>query len=233
MSPKELKRSYGEEYPAAVVSNGLRMPLVKERHFSRSYSAVEEKKGMEISRFMDGSASMTLEQLQSGWTSWGEDERVDFCNSCCWLHKQSDYPEILRFIVQHGSPRVWPAIAMLVAVHLPQDEAFDFLHRTLISSEAGKGSNFIQGIGLTKHPNAESTLRRHLQSVWANSNLWDDDDFLNWVTYDAMNCILYVIELGAPTSDFEDQVRQLSQHRCRGNRESSVQRLSKHYSWLK
>jgi len=39
--------------------------------------------------------------------------------------------------------------------------------------------------------------------------------------------------LGAPASDFAEQVRKLSEHVCSGNRKSCRKFLSKHYSWLK
>lgn len=232
MNLEELKRRYGEEYPAAVIIDGSRMPLAKERRFSRSYRSVEQKTGADISRFMDGSASITIAQLQNQWATYSGDERMDFCNSCCWLHEQSDFPEMLRFIMQHGSPGEWSAVAMPVAVHLPQDESFDILLRALSSSEIGKCSNLTQAIALTKHPNAETTVRNHLEVVWTHKALWKDDKFVNWVAYDAITCIQHLIELGAPSSDFEEQVRQLSQHQCAGNRKSCT-RLFAFYSWLK
>jgi hypothetical protein len=231
MSLEELKQQYGAEYPAAIVIKGIRMPLKKERRFSRSYHSAEHKMGGEVSRFMDDSASITLVQLQSEWPAWTEDERMDFCNSCDWLRLQPDFPEMLRFVMQHGSSRQWPGVAMSVAYHLPQEESFDILLRALGSLDIGKCSNITQAIALTKHPNAESTLRNHLEVVWAHKAIWEDDEFLNWVAYDAMSCIQHLIELGASSSTFEEQVRQLSQHQCARNRQSCA-RLSAHYPWL-
>src|SRR5712671_456019 len=105
--------------------DGIRLPLRRERRFSRSYHSDEKKMGSEISRFMDGSASITASELRREWTSWTEETRMDFSQSCSWLHEQPDFPEMLRFIMQHGDPDHWSGIALNVASQLPRDEAFD------------------------------------------------------------------------------------------------------------
>jgi hypothetical protein len=76
-------------------------------------------------------------------------------------------------------------------------------------------------------------LRAHLAALWSHPALWDHDDFINWVGFDATTCIAHLVELGAPSSDFTEQVRRLSEHVCSGNRDSCRNFLSKHYSWLK
>lgn len=101
MNLDDLKRECGEEYPAAVTMDGIRMPLSRESRFSRSYDSGEHKMGTVISRFMDSSASITALELQQEWNNWGEDLRSDFCESCVWLRGQSDFPEMLRFIMEH------------------------------------------------------------------------------------------------------------------------------------
>ena len=233
MYAKQLKRFYGKEYPAAVVVDRVRLPLQKERRFSRSYYLAKRRMGSEVSRFMDGTASITLTQFQAEWPTWTEGERLDFCENCCWLSGQSDFPDMLRFIVKHGCHDDWSAIALPIASDLPRDEAFKTLLGMLRKAKAGKASNLAQGIAQTKHPKAERTLRKHLQSIWAHKSLWGDDKFINWVAFDATTCIAHLIEIGASPSDFQDQVRQLSQHVCCGNRNSCRNFLSKHYSWLK
>jgi hypothetical protein len=99
----ELKRIYGEEYPAAVVHNGIRLPLHRERRFSRSYGSDEHKIWCQVSRFMDGSASITASELQREWHTWDDYERIDFCQECCWLHEQPDFADMIRFIMQFFS----------------------------------------------------------------------------------------------------------------------------------
>lgn len=233
MKISDLKKQYGDEYPAAIVVDGRRMPMHKERRFSRSYRSHEQKTGSEISRFMDGSASISASELQMEWPSWEDDIRTDFCQSSCWLHEQADFPEMLRFIMQHGSPRDWSGIALSVASYLPQEEAFDILARALRSTDIGQAANIAQAIAHTKHADAEATLRKHLEAVWAHPALWDNADFVNWVGFDATTCIAHLIDVGAPPSDFTEKVSRLSEHVCSRNRQSCRNFLSKHYSWLK
>src|SRR5678815_4317337 len=103
MEANDFKELYGEEYPTAIVQSGKRMPLHYETRFTRCYCAEDQKVEHHVSRFMDGSASITAPELQQEWPSWDENQRFDFCQNCCWLHEQADFPEMLTFIVQHGS----------------------------------------------------------------------------------------------------------------------------------
>lgn len=233
MKSADLKRQFGDEYPTAVVFDGVRIPLSREGRFSRSYNSKERKIGTVVSRFMDGSASITAAELEREWPTWGEDERLDFCQSCSWLHGQPDFPDMLRFIMRQGDPDDWSGIAMSVASELPRAEAFDILLRALDSTDIGCRSNLTQAIAITKHPEAEATLRRQLDAAWAHGKLWDNSKFINWVAFDVTTCIEHLIELGAPAIDFDERVRRLSRHACPHNRDSCRNFLSKHYSWLK
>lgn len=227
-----MKSYFGDEYPAAVTFDGVRMPLVTERRWTRSYAAKDRKMWHEVSRFMDGSAAITFPEFAREWPTWSERERQNFCGACSWLHQQADYPDILRYIMQHGGPDDWSAIANSVGTRLPRDEAFDLLTRVLRSTDLGSASNISQGISLTKHPEAESVLRAHLSALWSHPSLWQDDDFTNWLAFEATTCIAHLIELGAFPADFGEQVRELSKHVCSGNRDSCRNLLQKHYSWL-
>jgi len=229
----DLKKQFGDEYPAAIIMLGIRMPLRREGRFSRSYYSREHNMGSEVSRFMDGSASITASELQHEWPGWSDGTRMDFCQASRWLREQPDFPDMLRFIMQRGSPRHWSGIALSVASCLPQHEAFDILVRALHSTEIGHAANISQAIAMTKHPDAEATLRRHLAALWAHPDLWKETDFINWVGFDATTCIAHLIESGARASDFAEQVRRLSEHVCSHNRQSCRSFLSKHYSWLK
>ena len=171
MNADALKEMFGDEYPAAVVVDGIRLPLSRERRFSSSYDSEDHKMGSEVSRFMDGTASITASELQCEWHTWTENQRMDFCQSCGWLHDQADFPEMLRFIMQHAAPGEWSGVALSVASHLPRDEAFDILLRALRTVEIGHSSNIGPALATTKHPDAELALRRHLEAIWAHSEL--------------------------------------------------------------
>jgi hypothetical protein len=181
---------------------------------------------------MDGSATMTLAQLKDGWPDWAERDREDFCQMCVWLREQEDYPEMLRFVMRQDEPEAWSAIALTVATNLPQAEAWTFLTRILRRYPAGRAINLTQAIAKTRHPEAKELLRRHLDETWTQQALWEDDKFLNWVAHDAITCIRNLIELGATTAEFEEQVRKLSQHVCERNRGSCRRFLGKYYPWL-
>lgn len=232
MDANNLKRLYGEEYPNAIIVNGERTPLSGESRFSRNYHSTKHKRGTTVSRLMDGSASITLSQLQSEWPTWTEGDRTDFCQNCDWLRGQTDFPDMLRFIMRHGDSCDCCGIASSIAVSLPSEEAFDFLRRTLQITQIGQGSNIVQAIALTKHRSAEATLRNRLDSIWTHKSLWADDKFINWVAFDATTGIAHLIELGASPSDFDQLVRQLSEHVCSGNRGACRNFLSKYYQWL-
>lgn len=233
MKLEELKRAYGNEYPAAINIDGKRFPLSRETRFSRTYHPADRKTCREISRFMDSSASITLAQLKSEWSGWTEAERIDFCEACGWLNEQQDFPDMLRFILQNGDLENWSAIALSVGSHLPQDEAFNTLVQILRGAGAGTKSNIAQAIAKTKHAGASDVLRKHLDSVWTHSSLWDAADFINWVAFDATTCIAHLIEIGVSPAEFDERVRRLSRHVCSGNQNSCRNFLSKHYSWLK
>ena len=226
---QDLRKSFGEEYPAAIVHDGIRMPLHRESRFSRCYRSEELKMGSTLSRFVDGSASITAVELQREWPSWSKELRMDFCQNCCYLFAQPDYPTMLRFVMEQGDMDHWASVALRVACELQQGEAFDFLVQALQKAEIGHGSNFAQGIAETKHPSAEVVLRKHLGLLWEHPALWDDSTFLNWVASEATYCISRLIEVGVPPAHFAEQAQKLSQHVCSHNRDSWRRCLSQHY----
>lgn len=232
MDTEKLKRAYGEEYPNAIVLDGVRIPLSRETRFTRSYHSAEQTQTYEFSRFMDGSASLTLAELEREWPRWKERERLEFCHACAWLKDQADFPDMVRFILQNDGAEEWSAIALEAGAALPPNEAFEILHRILSTTEIGRASNITQGIAQTKHPQAEATLRVHLAAVWSHPALWENASFINWVAFDATTCITHLIEIGAPPGDFAEQVRLISEHPCPHNRESCRNFLAKYFAWL-
>lgn len=233
MTLDELKERYGPEYPAIALVDGQPVMLSWESQFTRAYEFEQEgqKHQYRISRFMDRSASITLDQLRQEWPAWSSTQRLEFCNASAWLNEQSDFADILRFIMEHGSPSNWSAIALSVAAKLPCDDAYDLLLRALDSVELSRACNFVQALAYTKHPAAQTRLRTHLSALWNHPDLWKDDPFTNQLAYGATVCIEHLIELGAPPTDFNDHIHKLATHPCGGNRES-CRRLAPHYPRL-
>ncbi|HWY75384.1 MAG TPA: hypothetical protein VN281_07195 [Verrucomicrobiae bacterium] len=234
MDIDSLRKMFGDEYPRVAVIYGVRIPLSFETQFTRYYNSGDPRvTSLDVSRFMDGSASMTLEQLRREWPTWTREQKHDFCRASCWLYKQADYRDMLRFIMVHGGPEEWSASAVIIATYLPSGEAFDFLRGVLRDTSVEAYPSIVQAIATTKHPEAEQTLRKYLGIVWAHPKLWIDIEGLNRIADAAVACIRELIELGASPSDFEDQVRKLSEHICAKNRESCRRWQAKYYPWLK
>jgi len=233
-----FEQGFGEEYPGAITRLGIRMTLEYETRFLRHFCATDQllphRTEMVISRFVDGSASVTLPQLEAEWSAWTAPDRMDFCCSIddLQLLEQPDLPAIVRFIVHHAAPEELSSVAPSLCRIFRPDEAFELLLVALKNSAIGKSSNIIQAIAHTRHPEAEATLRRHLQSVWLNGSLWDDASFVNWTAFDATTCIHYLLRLGASPTELEDFVRKLSAHPCSRNRERCRKLFAQHYSWL-
>jgi hypothetical protein len=226
-----MKDLYGAEYPAAATSFGIRMPLVSERRFMRSYKNADEKYSADVSRFADGSATISLAELTSDWALWPERDQHDFCWGCGSLHKHPEFPAMLRFIMDVGDDGQKAGIVGLVAKKLPMEEAFSILEKSLADTPYYT-SNLIQAIAITKHPKAVALIHEHLASIWSRDDIWEDDSFLNWTATDALNCIEHLLELGESPTGFDAKVRALSEHICAGNRDSCSRNLGKYYEWL-
>lgn len=194
------------------------MVLTKQTRFTRDYRVPEAEiknancSDYMISRFMDGSASMTAEQLRLEWPNWEGWEQLDFCQSSCWLHKQADFPDMLRFVMRHGSPNTWSAVANSMAAYLPAEEVFGFLVDALGATQIGWGSNIIQAIATTKHPDAQVILRKHLEAIWQRPDLGREQAGFNEIAREAKTCIDNLVALGAPPAEFADKAFALSKY---------------------
>jgi len=227
----DLKKVFGDDYPDAVTVLGMRLPLGRESRFLRHYFSEENRRASVVSKFEDGSATMTLAELREQWPTWSAGEKHEFINACHGLHRQGDYPDILRYLMRQDDPHAWSALAGQVGGWLPQEEAFELLTHALKSVES-HSANITQGISITRHPGGAGILRAHLQKLWRHPGLWDDDPFTNWHAFDAICCIQHLIQLGDSPDEFLEQVRALSAHACAGTRESCATFLSSHYDWI-
>jgi hypothetical protein len=115
----------------------------------------------------------------------------------------------------------------------PPDETFKLLVGVLRRSALGHTANVVRALGLTQHPEAEATLRRHLQSIVATTATWEDAEFSNKLARGAAYCILSLIKLGVPPVEFDGIVRRLSEHVCERNRQWCRRNFAKHYAWIK
>jgi hypothetical protein len=231
MNTGQLRQQYGEEYPAAITLYGVRMPLVHDGRFAREYRSEEAKAAATISKFQDGTATMTIEQLRGEWGGWSHRDRHEFCSGCSWLLEQADLRDMLRFVMTQPEPEYWSSVALAVAHYIPKDEAFGLLRHALANIDSHT-ANVTQGIAATKHPEAKPLLEKHLEHLWIHPDLWADDPFNNWRAFDATCCIANLLELDAQPTEYEAKVRALSRHVCAGNRQSCGTFLHQYYDWL-
>jgi len=225
-----VKDEYGTGYPAVALAGGFPMPLVRETRWLREFEG--EPGSLSVSRFLDGSAEITLAELEAGWSQWEEQERSDFCHASAALVTHPDYPAMLRFILKRGSIENCTSIALSAAAKLPSEEAFTELVRCLKVATPGPAANFSQAIAFTRHPEAVATLREFLRQIWSQPRLWENDPFNNWLAFDAVACIEHLITLGVSPAEFECEARALAAHPCAGNRDSWQTILAKYYPTL-
>ena len=176
---ERLRTEYGEEYPDAITLDGVRMALRRERDFSREYTTDDGKCRFLISRFNDGSASITLPEVRAAWPNWSEGQRLDFCHACDWLgdHPHPDLPDILRFVMRPNNPTHASWIAGSVARRLPRDEAFELLCEALRAANGEGTANITGGIAHTTHPMAQQILHEQLDGLWGQADLLEGRSF--------------------------------------------------------
>jgi hypothetical protein len=231
-----FEQGFGPEYPAAITILGIRRPLEFETRFIRPFREphLPHPHEFRISRFVDGSASITLSQLERQWATWTEADRLDFCVSIddLQLLEQPDLPAMVGFIARHGNPDELSAVAPAFCRLFTPAESFELAVLALQRSQVGRTSNIMQAIALTNDLRAQAVLREQLQTIWTEPSLWMDADFVNGVAFDAVNCIWYLMKLSAPPVEFEDAVRRLSAHSCRRVREQCQRLFTKCFPWL-
>jgi hypothetical protein len=224
-------RDLGPDYPAFLQwPGGKRLPLLHELRWSRVYGTRES--AVVISRFMDGSAVMSLELLMSGWPDWSDDERVDFAYQCSWLSSREDFADMLRFVVGHGGTDECAGIALSLVKVLPADEAFSILQSLLAKAPPGRRSNFLQAVTATTCPATEELLRKELGSLVAHSGLWSADAFHNWIAHDATCALDSLLRCGVDAEEFDELAKRLARHPCPGNAETAVRSLRWAYPLL-
>lgn len=229
VSPRDL----GPDYPAFLLDrDGTPIPLYRERRWSRQYRHPTGKHRHHISRFYDGSASISFVELSDEWSRWTVVDRHEFSSNCRWLHSQADFIDMLRFILREGDPNDWSNVALSVARTFSSEEGFVLLVSALDATPIEHSANLLQAISMTRHLSASTRISEHFEKLWLDPRLWDDDPFTNWFAFTATCCIQYLLRLGEPPSRFVDAVRALASHPCGGNRDTCSRYLGATYRWL-
>src|SRR6266513_3056533 len=97
--------------PLSFEFNGEFFKLVKETRWNRRFATTDGRRSVLKSRFEDGSASITLADLNTDWSSWTREEKGDFCNSIRGL-RGPIRPDVLRFLIAKADVDLVRNIAM-------------------------------------------------------------------------------------------------------------------------
>ena len=230
MALDDVTNEFGPEYPSVIRCNGGRFVLSKETAVSRHYSSENRDRFYIISKFMDGSATMSIQQLRISWQAWTAQEKLEFCQACKWLGDQNDFIDMLRYVMKHGDSSHKGAIACSVAKHLPQAEAFTVLVHSL-STDNGV-ANIAQGIVLTSHPGARNVLSGLLDHLWSESTATPTEMHFKGRAFDMICTIQCLLELGAPSKTFTDKIRSIFDGSSPEERDYCSRHLRRHYRWM-
>lgn len=201
------------------------MELVNETRWSRHYSMEELQTKLFESKFADGSATISLEELTREWPGWSNNERMDFCQAVTQARFEH-LPEILRFIMVEGNYEAWSAIANSVVKLLPAEVSVPFICNACLKAPVGKGAKFFQALAVSRAPEAIPTLHKCLDRAWADPHLLKDDSLFDWAAYDATCCLEYLLQLGDKSPKLVEKYRILIQHPHALSRQNAISRLS-------
>jgi hypothetical protein len=192
---------------------GEKYILDRETRWTRIFRSVDNKKSSyHESKFQDGSASITIEELHSHWHEWSEREQLDFSNALGQLERNA-LPDILRFLMARGNQGVLSNVANLIPYALPSQEAVPFILKQCEKSQPGEGSNFFQALAKTDYDQRIPFLKAHLQLLVENPCCWESgtkyfNDIANQVVYRIAN----LLELGEPKEHFVGIYTRLKVH---------------------
>jgi len=206
------------------------MELVRETRWSMHYS--DELLGLKLvqSKFADGSATITMEELSEQWPTWRPEEKADFCYAINEA-KLDILPDIYRYIMTVDPPdyESWSAIAAWVVRKLPESEFSPWLEEACITCPVGKGEKLMQAFALSKTPKAVETLRKCLHRAWNNPQIFVAEGYIDHAAMDAVVCMECLLQMNQGSPDFAEKYQVLANHGIAVNRESAVSRLSMYF----
>ena len=204
-----------------------------ETRWTRHYSKKPHRRmRYSESRFMDGSATITLAELERDWAKWTDSEKMDFSHSfATWGRDVPERAEILRFLVANGDHEsCWWAIAMSIAIEFPVEESVPVIRAWCESSKVGHAANYHQAIALTGDPTAHAILEAGFRRTWNTPGLMNDDEFINQIASDAIWCMKHMLELAEDPERFRAAYVALTGHPCQRVRDQTGRWLSEHFA---
>jgi hypothetical protein len=200
------------------------MQLVKETRWSRQYEMDPQTKLYE-SKFADGSASITVADLEKEWGDWSANDRADFCQAVTQA-RFPHLPDVLRYIMKNGDFASIESIANSISRHLPPEESVPYITDLCKTVPVGKGAKFYQALALSRPAFCRDTLMQCLNRTWSDSRFLSEDEVFDWVANDAVCLIEYLVQLGQNPSTLSDKYKVLVRHPNNINKQSAINRLS-------
>lgn len=118
-----------------------------------------------ISRFVDGSASMTLRELTREWPTWGRRDRSDFCQNVHGLGQHPEYAGMLELVFTLGDAEARASVAIELVEVMPMNQAYALLETELARAPLETYPNLVQALARTRHPNALPQLEALLETL--------------------------------------------------------------------
>lgn len=180
------------------------------------------------SKILEGTASITFEELKEPWPDWNDSERRAFCG-CGLIYLQTpDVPDMLRFVMEHCDMDDWSAISLPIAANLPLKESVPFLTKACHEAPFGHAANFYQALARTQAPESRKMLRAHLEELWKHPKF--PKGGFNGLAHEAACCVTHLLELGDKSLDLEEKYRTLLSHPAEIVREHTRNMTSKYFS---
>jgi len=181
------------------------------------------------SRFRDGTATITLDDLKDLWPNWNPEDRCDFCHALSGAKHVPEIQDILRYLVSQSDRFVRPRIASYVVRYLPLSEAISILKEWCQIGEVGQCACYYSALAKTKDSNTLSFLRICLQRTLSTEGFMAESDFHNWVAFDAVHCVQHMLELGEDSAVLRSVYETLKAHPDAGTRRHVQMFLDKYF----
>lgn len=185
----------------------------RETRWSRTYANDSRMYEYFESKFLDGSVSITLDELTTSWPTWSDSERLDFCNAI-GCAPPDDSADIFRFLANDQTDHVRSTIASCVARLLPPEESVPMLANWAQAAPPGHRANYLQALSHTSDSLAHGILQSHFADLLKHPQLMDDAEWYNEIALDLVCCVEYLLELGTPVGDLRSAYDKLAQHPC-------------------
>ena len=211
---------------------GKRRPIMRETRWSRTRGYSDETTTYTSfeSKFLEGTASITLAELSQLWLAWNTEEKLDFSLAIA-CDESLKHAEVLRFLMKNGDHVVWSTIAPSVARGLPKKESLPFLRARCEETEVGTaGANYYQALTMAGDPDALRRLKEWLNRIMQDPRLGKQEPTRNYIALDLVWCIKYLLELGEPPETLRQYYELLTNHPNPYSRRYAQDRLSEYFA---